>query len=266
MSVKLNSAAGGSVTIIEPSTASDYNIVMPPASGNVVVNPVPAGTTNAAPLIFSSGSLLTTPNAGAMEYDGTALYYTPLGTQRGLIPGMQFYSHPLSGRTGENSTANQSILGVGFSVSANTMYQFQGRFNFFKTAGATSHTMNFSWGGTALFRNNRITTNMLVQSSTSGYTPYAAARAIYSLVQEVPTSTVVTSALANAFTTINLLVDGVFIANSSGTVIPQYALSAAPGGAYTHSAGNYLAVWPVSRPTLIAGYDTAANVSIGTWS
>lgn len=264
MSIKLNSASGGSVTIIEPSTASDFTITAPEASGNLVLNPVIAGTSSQPPLIFTPGTNLTVPYTGAMEYDGTTLLYTPIDAQRGLIPGMQFYSHALIGRTGENSTANQSLLGVGCTVTANTLYQFQGRFNLFKTAGTTSHTFGFSWGGTAGFRNNRIVTNMLIQSSAQGYSTQNTARAVYNYVMETPSTFAFSGAIASAFYTINMQVDGMFIANNSGTIIPQYALSAAPGGAYTASAGNYLAVWPVNRPDLSA--NITANVSIGTWS
>ena len=241
------------------STGTSNNITLE-QNGNTVFRNI---TVNGDIQMLST-QLLTPAQTGTMEYDGTSLYYTPIGTQRGFIPGMQFYSHPLVGRAGENSTANQSILGVGFSVTAGTLYQFQGRFNFFKTAGTTAHTMSFSWGGTATFRNNRVLTNMLVQPSTVGYTPFSTSRVIYNVTQEAFTSTVITGSISSAFYTINLLVDGMFIANTSGTVIPQYALSAAPGGAYTHSAGNYLSVWPVSAPILTA--DIAANVSIGTWA
>lgn len=264
MSVKLNSAAGGSVTINEPSTGSDYNIIMPAASGNTLITPLPAGTVSSPPIIFTPGTNLTTAYPGAMEYDGTTLLYTPINTQRGLIPGMQFYSHASIGRTGENSTANQSILGVSCTVTANTLYQFQGRFNFFKTAGTTSHTFGFSWGGTTAFRNNRIVTNMLIQSSAQGYSTQNTARAVYNYVMETPSTFAFSGAIASAFYTINMQVDGMFIANNNGTIIPQYALSAAPGGAYTASAGNYLAVWPVNSPNLTS--NTTANVSIGTWS
>jgi hypothetical protein len=46
-----------------------------------------AGTTTAgtAPLKFTSGSLNTTPEVGAMEYYGSELYFTPTGTTREII-------------------------------------------------------------------------------------------------------------------------------------------------------------------------------------
>ncbi len=44
-----------------------------------------AGTTSAAALDFTAGSLLTTPIAGAFEYDGTVFYATPVASQRGQL-------------------------------------------------------------------------------------------------------------------------------------------------------------------------------------
>jgi hypothetical protein len=40
------------------------------------------GTTTAAPLKFSAGANLSSAQAGNMEYDGTSLYFTPIGTIR----------------------------------------------------------------------------------------------------------------------------------------------------------------------------------------
>ena len=40
------------------------------------------GTTILAPLVFTSGSLLTVPQAGAMEFDGTGIYLTPTNHRR----------------------------------------------------------------------------------------------------------------------------------------------------------------------------------------
>ena len=46
---------------------------------------LPAGTATAAPLTFTSGTNLTTPAAGALEYDGTAFYATPAANAREQI-------------------------------------------------------------------------------------------------------------------------------------------------------------------------------------
>ena len=48
-------------------------------------------TANTAPLKFTSGTNLTTAEAGAVEYDGSLLYMTPSGTARALSPTQYFY-------------------------------------------------------------------------------------------------------------------------------------------------------------------------------
>jgi len=52
---------------------------------------VGAGSSTVAPLVFTSGTNLTTAAAGSMEYDGKLPYFTPNTTQRGVIPAGQLY-------------------------------------------------------------------------------------------------------------------------------------------------------------------------------
>ena len=54
-----------------------------PGSTNAVLH-IKAGTAtaNTAPLKFTSGTNLTTAEAGAMEYDGTFLYFSPVATRK----------------------------------------------------------------------------------------------------------------------------------------------------------------------------------------
>lgn len=80
-------------------TTSGTNIYY--ASGNVGVGTnaptsllhVGAGTTTVPPIKLNSGTLLTTPVAGTIEYDGTTLYATPNTTfGRATIPTMIYTS------------------------------------------------------------------------------------------------------------------------------------------------------------------------------
>jgi hypothetical protein len=54
------------------------------------------------------------------------------------------------------------------------------------------------------------------------------------------------------------LLKGTVSINAGGTFIPQYTLSAAPGGAYTTAIGSYFKLSPMSA--------SGANTSIGTWA
>lgn len=214
-----------------------------------------AGTTTTAPLVFQSGTNLTSATAGAMEYDGKVPYFTPQGAQRGLVPGMQYYALD-SAIVGANSTASQSLLGVGVTLSSNTVYAIEGNWNFFKNAGATSHVFRLLWGGTATL--NKISCNLITQNSSAGYVTINSARSPIYLVMETASTTAITGSIASAFYTVNVYVKGIVSVNAGGTFIPQYSLSAAPGGAYTSSAGNYMAIWPISA--------SGSNTSVGTWA
>jgi hypothetical protein len=78
---------------------------------NVTIRP---GTSTAAPLTFSSGTNLTTPAAGAMEYDGSKLYFTPSSTRQTVAT-----YNDASGATGDmyyrDSSGNFVRLGIGSS-------------------------------------------------------------------------------------------------------------------------------------------------------
>ena len=53
-------------------------------------------------------------------------------------------------------------------------------------------------------------------------------------------------------------ISGVISVNAGGTFIPQYTLSAAPGGAYTTAANSYFLIYPIGA--------SGANTSVGTWA
>jgi hypothetical protein len=212
-----------------------------------------AGTATVAPLDFTAGTNLTTPIAGAMEYDGRVFYATPQGTQRGVVPGAQFFRLD-AGLAGANVNTAQSVLGVGVTLSASTVYAFEGFYALSKTAGATSHSVGLGFGGSATVNNiiwtfsgydSTSTTTSVNTSQDSGY------------VTSVSNTTV---SRANASATMFnwKLVRGTVSVNAGGTFIPQYTLSAAPGGAYTTVAGSYFMIYPIGA--------SGANTSVGTWA
>jgi len=205
-------------------------------------------------LALTAEQLMTVPEPGTIEFNGTAAFHTPQGLQRGVVPSMQYYVLNAS-TAGANSTAAQNILGVGVTLSSNTVYAFQGMFNFFKTAGTTSHTFNYQWGGTATL--GRIVTNVYYHDSNVGFiTP---PRAMRTLTLDTVGPVALTTAITSAFYTVNLQVVGIVSVNQGGTLIPQYSLSAAPGGGYTSVASNNMSIWPI-------GTAGGTATSVGDWS
>jgi hypothetical protein len=212
------------------------------------------GVVTAANGIVMNTMTLGSPITGEFEYDGRVPYFTPQGTQRGVVPGMQYYRLNTA-VVGANVTGAQNLLGVGVTLSSNTFYEFEGVFNFFKLAGTTSHTFSFGWGGTATL--NSIVTNIFVVNSINGYVTLAGKTLSY-LTLESATQTVLTGAISSAFHTVNLQIRGIVGVNAGGTFIPQYSLSAAPGGAYTSSVNNYMKIYPIGA--------AGSNTSVGTWA
>ena len=214
-----------------------------------------AGTTSNAPLLLQSGTNLTTAAAGAVEYDGKVIYSTPAG--RGVSPSLMTYRLN-SDLAGANSTASQSIFGVGLTVQASTVYAMNMVCTLAKTAGGSSHTVSLSFdGGTATFNNININSHFtLFQAAPPTTSDLTTTNVRYGIHT--------TSALLQYFTSIAgatrtgaIVFTGTFSINAGGTFTPHYKLSAAPGGAYSTLAGSYISIWPIGT--------AGSNTSVGPW-
>lgn len=198
---------------------------------------------------------LGTAVAGALDYNGTALYFTPAGTQRGVVPGAQFFRLD-SGLAGANVNTAQNVFGVGVTLSASTVYAFEAVYAFSKSAGTTSHSFSLGYGGTATVNNiGYIQTGYYDTSSQTNAGATVQARQMF--IATVSATTIFGSLTsANGF--VNNRISGTVSINAGGTFIPQYTLSAAPGGAYTTAAGSYFLIYPIGA--------SGANVNVGTWA
>jgi hypothetical protein len=198
---------------------------------------------------------LTTPYAGTLEYDGKVPYFTPQGTQRGVVPGMQYYRLNTA-VAGANATGAQNIFGVGVTLAANTVYVFETMFGLSKSAGVTSHTIGLGMGGTAT--SNNIAYLVQRGGSLTSYVDTGSTPVVYNQLVQTTTNTTVTGSAANAAVFQMFHIRGSISINSGGTFVPQYSLSAAPGGAYTTAAGSYFLIYPVGA--------AGSNTSVGTWA
>lgn len=136
-----------------------------------------AGTTTLAPLVFSSGSKLTSPTTGAMEFEVDELYMTTSSTTgRGIIPVKHMIVNQANS-TAATTTTPQSPFAAGndvlSSLEANRLYRFRGRYKF--TSTFTSGTANvqilfaFSNAPAAInydFRTFVLTPNTIVLANT----------------------------------------------------------------------------------------------------
>ena len=212
-------------------------------------------------------ALMYTANTAVSASGVTAGTYGSIGTSPIIVvndqgrltsaqENIEFLLYRLnSTRVGSNATGAQSIFGVSANLETNTQYEIEGLYALSKTAGTTSHNFSIGFGGTATFNNvdylssfKYNTTSFLAAPTTDG---------LHSFIQGT-TTTQILSAIVSAGTYIAITIRGSLSVNEAGTLIPQYSLSAAPGGAYTVAIGSYFKLTKVGS--------AGSNISVGSWS
>ena len=134
-------------------TASDGNLTITVDGKIIMGKPVtlPAGvaTADGAPLFFNPGTLLTTPEAGAMEFDGTGIYLTPTNHRRFISLASDSIIATQTATTVAPTTLWTGITNAD-ELKPNRVYLVKGcgLVNNFNAAQTTTVTVNF--GGTAI--------------------------------------------------------------------------------------------------------------------
>lgn len=175
-----------------------------------------------------------------------------LGT--GRVPAEQFYALNTA-VTGANATGAQSIFGVGVTLVGSTIYQFEAVISMSKTAGGVSYIMSSVFGGTATL--NSITYSLSSTADITSFVPTASPTGITQMYIQAATAAIRPTSSAAALY-IQYVFKGIVSVNAGGTFIPQYSLSAAPGGAFTVQAGSYFKISPLAA--------SGSNVNIGSWA
>ena len=195
---------------------------------------------------------LSTASAGTFEYNGTTPFFTPSGTQRGVVPGMQYYELN-STLALVATTSAQSWLGVGCTVSAGTVYAFEALYAAIKTVGTTSHTLGTGFGGTATLNNISYFVNRYYD--TTGFAT-ANTGSIIAWIQTAANTTTMTSNSQSTYYSVIQMI-GIVSINAGGTFIPQ-ATTSASGPIYTTQIGSYFRIYPIGA--------AGANINVGTWA
>lgn len=289
-SVVISGDTSGSVTLQAPATAGSTTINLPTVSGGSFIvsdssGNVGIGTTSPASKLDVNGAirstsgttLLVTSVTGGIPYiqgyDGTTsannqlAFYTGSaermridssgyvtnavnGLGNGIVQAQQYYRLN-SVRVGSDVNTAQSMFGVGVTLIGSTQYEFEVNALLIKSAGTTLHSISFGFGGTATLNNISYTS---VAQTAVGVTVGNAA--IYGYTTAAASQ--ITQATSTAAIVAPIIIKGTVSINAGGTFIPQYTLSAAPGGAYTTQIGSYVKIAPLAA--------SGANVSIGTWA
>lgn len=206
-------------------------------------------------LALTSDTLSSPAAAGQIEYASPIFAGTPIGTQRGIVPMQQYYRLD-SAYVGSNVNTAQSTFGVGATLSASTVYEFEIVVAFSKSAGTTSHSFGLGFGGTATI--NNIGFNVVGAAQSSGLTPTAASANVVEQWVSTASNTNIATGITTAAFYNYVVIKGTVSINAGGTFIPQYTLSAAPGGAYSTLAGSFIRIAPISA--------SGAATNVGTWA
>ena len=229
-----------------------------PNTGNFSTVNLSAGTTTVAPLDFVTGTNLTTPAAGAWEYDGTAFYATPIASNR-AVSVIEHFVARTGTKTMTSNTALQSIFnnttGTGgltsgaLTVGALTSYFFEMSINV-SAMSATSGNFGFSivGAGTATFTS--AAWHAFGLDSTTQQTGANAGTTWQSTAGA--TGNIITAAVGTAASAI---VKGIFRINGAGTIIPSIQLTTA--SAAVIGVNTWFKCYPVGTNTVI---------SVGNWA
>ena len=205
------------------------------ATGNTIV--LPAGGTALAPLRFISGTVLSTPAAGAMEYDGVASYITNETTSgRAFIPAVQYFR--LSADTGTVGAAIANFFGATSNISlvSGGHYLIEIDAWYLKT---TNGTVTWTFTNSA----NPTKMNLSYQlSPITGIVGTAAATTLFGDQEGLATavSTFVTGSLTTGVLHHNVI--KIFLINNTGTSLKLQVTSSA--GTVTPQAGSF---WRCTR-------------------
>lgn len=164
------------------------------------------GTTAAssAPLKFTSGTNMTTAEAGSVEYDGSNLYFTPTGTIRKTIA-TNIVSRTTAATAAVASVATQTVgaADASYIVSANVLVTTATTHSFNVTVaytdeGNTARTATLNFSTLAGVISNAAITNV------AGAVPYEGVP----LHIRAKASTTITIATTGTFTTVTYNVEG----------------------------------------------------------
>lgn len=223
-----------------------------------------AGTATVAPINLAAGTNLTTPVAGAVEFDGTAFYATAVANSRQQIDAEQYAiatsDSATYNNTGLDTASAAPVFTAAMGGSANgaitlvagKTYAFEANYILTNT-GTTSHTWAVLFGGAATFTSIMYSIFGLSAASSApasgGLSGYA----------NVATAVVSTPASTSATENVTIQLNGVFVVNAGGTVIPQMIASARPGASGTPGVvvkkGSYFRIW-----------EMAGTGTLGNWS
>lgn len=233
--------------------------VLDTSAGTANLAALTAGTTSKAPLIFTGGSLLTTPQDGAIEYvSSNKMFYVTSDAASGQAALDESYFYALAeDRTIVATVVGNtyySVFGVGLTVAPGTYFVDT---SIGLRTGTTSHTVSFAWGGTATYGSVQYRTEFtnlaLSTGAAAAGTPTSPVTLMFvgnPLANPVNGVISPASTLASKF----IRITGVLVVTGAGTINPQIAFSANPAGTNRTTLLSYIRISPFGGTTLPATF------------
>lgn len=250
-------SVGGGAGSAGNINANNFNAV-DSVTGTVIagrIRPTAGGTiATAAPLIFTAGNLVAniqTTAAGTMEYDGFAIYTSPLPGTRGFVPSNSIRLLTSDYTLADTATA-QPVFGTpnGILYGEDTCIEFECLYYITRSAGSTSRTLSVSFALTGTLAS---ITYIADTTSTSGNVLGTVSR-VYS---NSALDTVVTAASSAPNENITVRIKGILRVNLPGIITPYVKFSAAPGAVATVLTNSYFKLTPMGPTTMLG---------VGDWS
>lgn len=235
---------------------STYQTITNSASGTETMTnktltaPVVAAHTSSAgtAMKLTSGTVLTTPEAGAIEYDGKAFYLTPAASTRNVNDVEQFITltsaYTLANQTAAQKLFNSSTNGAVTLVGSST-YFFECCFTL-TGLNASSHSVGFALGGTATLTRQAWWADACQAALTTASTPQ----------RTFNTAANTTLVTASTTTTCSVVIKGKVVVGTGGTLIPQVSQLTNAAAAIVGN-DSYFRIWTVGSNTVQA---------VGNWS
>jgi hypothetical protein len=221
------------------------------ATGNVVggnvnafVRPT-AGTATVPALSFATGTNMTTPTAGAMEYDGVTFYGTPSASNRGVLDTTHFMVLAAD-YTANDSSSAQKVFNIGtggagaISLPAGTSYFMEAVYYITRAVGSNSHTLS------TLFAVSSALTGITYTADTTS-TASNILGAVSRIYATGAGATAVTAASTTTNENITVVIRGIVRTNAATTFTPQIQYSSAPGGDPTVLTNSYIRLTPIGN-------------------
>lgn len=200
--------------------------------------------------VLTTGTILTTPEVGALEYAAPVFYLTPGSNGGRGVVNVSHLCYVNSDVTGTAGTGSQAIFAAAndrMTVRASTTYLFELFLDVTNGTTTCTKALDFS-GGTATFTAFRYwAISQHAAINTTG-------TAQSSVHVDQAASTVV---LATGTAAWYIAARGSFTVNASGTFFPQFAFSANPTGTVLIKRGTYMKITPVGG---------TSDIAIGSWA